>query len=141
MRLDTTITRLKTIAAFKGAVGGAAAYAKAIRGTVLIVPAAWVVEVAGRPQPNPFGNQIVQQELRPRVGVVIAAQNKFDARGGAAHEDLQDLREAVFAKLLNWAPFADHAGFEYAGGALLDFDDQVLFWQDDFETQTTIRSS
>lgn len=43
MRLASTIARLKTIAALKGNVQGAVAYAKAIRGGVVAVPAAWVI--------------------------------------------------------------------------------------------------
>lgn len=141
MRLANTITRLKTIAALKQAVGGAVGYAKAIRGAVVTVPAAWVIPVGVRPQENPFASQVVQHELVTRVGLVLAVQNVRDPVGGHANEALQDLRDAVFAKLLNWSPGTGLGGFEYAGGALLDFDDQVLFWQDDFVTQSTIRSS
>lgn len=141
MRLASTIARLKTIGALKNNVAGAAEYARGVRAGFLTTPAAYVLPLADTPAPNPFANQIVQQEVVVRIGVVLAVQNKRDAIGAAAAEDLVDLREAVAQKLLNWAPDAQSGGFEWAAGALLDLDDQVLFWQDDFIAQTIVRSA
>ncbi|MCC6195715.1 MAG: hypothetical protein IT518_14725 [Burkholderiales bacterium] len=140
MDLLSTVARLKTIAAFKQNVAGAAAYAQAITGGFRVVPAAFVIPLAETTLANPFGNQVVQQQFTARLGVVIAVQNKRDPLGGQATADRDALREAVFAKLLGWPPAPGFGGFEWAGGALLDLTDQVLFWQDDFTSDGVRRS-
>ena len=140
MDVFSTVQRLREIPALKNNVAGAASYGAAIATSFRVVPAAFVLPLAESPQPSPFMDQLVQQVVAQRVGVILAVQNKRDGTGGAANQDLAAVRKAVRDQLLGWAPSDESAGYEFAGGAMLDLDDQVLFWQDDFATQTTIRS-
>lgn len=141
MELASTVERLREIPELKNNVAGMASYMRAVDAGLRTVPAAFVVPLQVPAEANPYMGQLVEQVVRPRIGIVLAVQNKVDGIGGRAADDVSALSALVRAKLLGWAPDEVHAGFEFAGGALLDFDNLVLFWQDDYVTQTTIRSA
>lgn len=141
MELASTVERLREIPELKNNVAGMASYMRAVDAGLRAVPAAFVVPLQVPAEASPYANQIVQQVVRPRIGIVLAVQNKADAIGGRAADDVNALSALVRAKLLGWAPDTGCDGYEFAGGALLDFDDNVLFWQDDYVTQTIIRSA
>jgi phage virion morphogenesis protein len=140
MQLVSLVERLREIPELKSNVAGMASYLRAVDAGLRSVPAAFVVPLNETAGANPYGSQIVQQAIAPRIGVILAVQNKFDATGGRATDDVEALRVAVRTKLLGWAPGDGLAPLEFGGGGLLDFDDTVLFWQDDYVTQSVIRS-
>jgi hypothetical protein len=140
MDLSSTVSRLLELPTLKGNVAGAAGYVAAAQGGLRGTPAVFVFPLAESAQASPFATEVVQQEVTLRIGVVLAVQNKRDAIGGAAHESMDTLRDTIRGHLLGWAPDAASAPYEFGGGALLELDDQVLFWQDEYVTQTTIRS-
>lgn len=105
------------------------------------VPAAFVIETANRPGPSRTGTQVVSQSNEIRFGVIIAAQNLRDVRGAAAKAALKTLREAVMTALLGWPPNNDYDPCTYGSGRLLQMNNQVLWWQDDYLTSALIRSA
>jgi hypothetical protein len=105
-------------------------------------PAAYVIELANRASRNSLAVMAVSQENEIRFGVIMAVQNLRDARGDAAQTDMNVLvRKPVMAALLGWAPHPDSTVIEYSGGRLLQLDNLVLWWQDDYLTSILERSS
>jgi len=133
------IARLKGQVAALKLVSGAADLARAIE-SLKQHPAAFVLPIAERAEPNALAAMAVSQRNETRFAVVLAVQNLRDARGETAHTDLRTLRTAVLGALLGWQPDADFDPCEFAGGALRPFDDQVLWWQDDYVTRAFLRS-
>lgn len=131
-RLKAQVTALKIVA-------GAADFAAAAP-EVKQTPSAFVLELANRPTGNALATIAVSQENTVRFGVVIAVQNLRDPRGEKAHTDLRTLRESVMTALLGWQPDPDYDVVEYAGGQLLQLDNLVLWWQDDYLTRILERS-
>jgi len=131
-RLDTEVSALKLVA---GAVDFAAAAPEA-----RILPAAFVLELANRATRNSLATIAVSQQNEVRFGVVMAVQNLRDPRGEKAHADMRTLRQSVMTALLGWEPDPDYDVLEYGGGRLLQLDNLVLWWQDDYITSIYERS-
>ena len=130
------------VAAFKH-IGGSADLNAAIQGGPLTPPAAFVIPLAERPRQNEYASEIVSQRDDVSCGVIYAVRNLRDALGREAHVELRALRISVMTALLGWTPDSDvYDVFTYApsGGRLLQFADQVLWWQDDFATALYLRS-
>lgn len=104
------------------------------------LPAAYVIELANRAERNSLSTLAVSQRNEVRFGVVMAVQNLRDPRGDAAKDDMRTLREAVMTALLGWQPDADYDVVEYGGGRLLELNNMVLWWQDDYITAILERS-
>lgn len=131
-RLDAQVAALKIVA---GAVDLAAAGAELKQ-----TPSAFVVELANRASPNSLATIAVSQEIEARFGVVLAVQNLRDPRGEKAAVDMRTLRSSVMTALLGWQPDADYDVIEYAGGRLIELDNLVLWWQDEYLTRILERS-
>ena len=135
-RLTAEVSTLKQI-------GGSADFNAAIQGGPLTPPAAFVIPLAERPSDNELATTAVSQRDNVSCGVVFAVRNLRDALGREAHVELRALRIAVMTALLGWTPDSDvYDVFTFApsGGRLLQFADQVLWWQDDFSTALYLRS-
>ena len=104
-------------------------------------PAAYVFELADRATRNSLAVMAVSQENEVRFGVILAVQNLRDATGVKAQADMRTLRASVMDALVGWAPAPDYAVIEYGGGRLLQLDNLVLWWQDDYLTSILLRSA
>lgn len=131
-RLDTQVTALKKVA-------GAADFAAAAP-DLKQTPAAFVLSFADRAGRGTTGTLVVSQQNETRFGVVFAVQNLRDARGEQAQTDLLTLRLAAMTALLGWQPAPDFDPCEYGGGRLLQLDNLVLWWQDEYLTRALLRS-
>lgn len=131
-RLQAQVSALKRVA-------GAAEFAAAMP-DVKQLPSAYVIELANRVGPSGTGTLVVSQLNEIRFGVVLAVRNLSDTRGEAAKAALNTLRESVMTALLGWPPEPDYDPCEYGGGRLLQIDNQVLWWQDEYVTSALIRS-
>lgn len=131
-RLRAQVTALRKVA-------GSAEFAAA-QADLRQVPAAFVIEANNRAAPNRTGTLVVAQDNRITFGVVLAQQNFRDPRGDAAADSLTSLRTAVMTALLGWQPAADFDPCEYADGRLLGMNDYTIWWQDNYVTETQIRS-
>lgn len=131
-RLQPPTTTLKIVT-------GAADFAAAAP-EVKQTPCAFVLELANRASGNALATIAVSQENEISFGVVIAVQNLRDPRGEKAHTDMRSVRQSVMTALLGWQPDPDYDVLEYAGGRLLQLDNLVLWWQDDYLTRILERS-
>jgi len=133
-RLAGQVPALKSV---KGAADFGASAADGVRQ----LPCAFVIPLSESAGEQQLATMATQQTVRTLFGVIFAAQNLRDARGEKALAGIIDLRAAVRDALYGWQPSADFAPCEFAGGRMLQLDDQVLWWQDDFATQSIIRSA
>lgn len=124
------INRLKAEARALKLVGGAADFASASETSPRAHPAAYVLPLHERTRGDEEIGCGITQVVEATFGVAIAIVNVSDAKGGAAAADLDAIRQAVREALLGWAPDGSEDGFEYAGGALLGFVGNALWWQD-----------
>lgn len=133
------ITQLRTEVTSLKLVGGAADFAAAAEG-VRQTPSAFVLPSSERASGSSTGTMVVSQRNSVRFAIVIAVQNLRDPRGEKAQADLLALRNSIMTALHGWEPDADFDPIEYGGGKLLQLNDQVLWWQDEFVTANFIRS-
>ncbi len=120
-------------------IGGAADFAAAAEG-LKQSPAAIVLPSAERATGSSTGTLVTSQLNTARFAVAMAVQNLRDSRGEAAHADLRTLRTDIMTALHGWQPNADFDPIEFGGGRLLQLNNQVLWWQDDFLTSNLLRS-
>lgn len=140
--MDTSpvIARLQASLAGSGwvLIAGAAELDAAID-TTPAVPAAYVLPLAETAEPSDLAS-LHSQRIAQGFAVVICVANLRDARGAAAAGDLHTRRMAVRAALLGWAPdLADGEAVSFAAGRLLKFEQQRLWWTDEFTVFTTYR--
>lgn len=122
-------------------IGGSVEFERASK-ALKAVPAAFLLPLAEQAERSPWGNQIVEQRVGIRFGVCYAVRNLADSDGTAAMQSLRPIRRAARNALLNWQPSEEFDGCEFLAGQLLTLDENsVLWWQDDFVTAHTIRSS
>lgn len=133
------VTRLKAQVAALKIVAGAADFAAAAP-DLKFTPAAYVIELANRAERNSLATTAVSQLNEIRFGVILAVQNLRDATGEKAHTDLRALRASVMTALLGWEPGPDYDVLEYGDGRLIQLDNLVLWWQDDYITSILQRS-
>jgi hypothetical protein len=121
-------------------VAGAADFAAAAPDAKQL-PAAFVVALSDRAGPNRLAVQATEQLMDARFGVIVAAQNLRDPRGEQAAVELRALRAAVAGALLGWTPDGETLEpIEFAAGRMLQLDNLVLWWQDDYTTRLLLRS-
>lgn len=131
--LQAIIDRLnEQVPDFQGRVAGAAELAAALAGLVK-TPGAFVLPAEEASSPNELISAL-SQKVEARFGVVLAIRNVADARGKAAAQDLDVIRQPVMDALLNWQPSTDYAPIEHGIGKLEKYDDQTLWWVDTFIT-------
>jgi len=104
-------------------------------------PAAFVLPLEEQGSANRLMNRQVQR-VTCRFGVVIVIANLVDPSGAAANRDLVARRLAVRSALLGWAPVVDEGlPVEFSSGRILRFEDQRLWWTDEFIVDTYYRSA
>lgn len=132
--LQAIIDRLnEVVPEFKGRAAGAAQLVAALAGPVT-PPSAFVMLVGEGSSRNEYATGAFAQRVVARFGVVLVVRNVSDVRGAAAVLDLEGLRTAVMGALLNWQPSAAHDPVEHVTGRLDNYDDQTLWWIDEFST-------
>jgi hypothetical protein len=114
-------------------VGGAANFAAiaAFPAPVMV----WVVpmeETCERNQTIGATYQVRRQQL----ALVIRYREVSDARGEAATTDVFGVRDQLHAVLAGWQPGPAYAPYELRRGALSQFADGAVWWQDVIETYT-----
>lgn len=135
------IGRLRDEVAALKSVGGFAEFDRATR-ELAAMPAAFVLPASERADRSPWGNQVVEQRVGSRFAVIYAVRNLSFKDDSAALASLRPVRLAGGDALLNWQPADDCDGCEFDGGRLLSIDaNNVLWWEDDFITGYTIRST
>lgn len=137
--LALVIERLKSEVRGLRLVAGAADLAALREAPPLALPAAYVVPLAERAEPDALLG-VVEQRLQLTFGVLLAVRSLRDARGEAAQNELRGLRDAVLAALMGWTARPDADPCEYAGGRLLQLNDTVLWWGDDYRAAYFLRN-
>ncbi len=132
--LRTTLSTALAPVPVQGAVEFAAIAATGLARAPLV----WLVPLDERAQANVL-NQGVHQQITVTLGVVYAVRDVRDAQGMNAADSLSTLRNTVLTTLINHFPTGASEPLTYASGGLLDFQNAILFWQDQFETRYTLR--
>ncbi len=141
MDVANVITQLRTYAPiFGGRVGGASQYEAIEMSTNTAMPAAFVIPLSDDATPN--GNEVgLYQVVSESIGIVVMMDNRADQRGQAVSTiAYSDVRAAIWAALLNWAPSEDQVprGMEYVGAHLLVQDRARTEYQFIFRQDITI---
>jgi len=137
--LAETIARLQAEAPILRLVEGAAELA-ALKALPPRMPAAYVIPLAEAAQPNTRAG-VHHQRIEAAIGVVLFVKGeRADPKGGAQVVALEDVRDQVGAALLGWPPFEGASGLDFVAGDLLGFGDQVVRWQDTYETHFARRA-
>jgi len=132
--------RLKDQVPALRAVDGAAELAGAME-RLRNPPEAFVLLLAEDAGENLFGDLAVVQMVTARFGVVQIVRNLAGAGGGAAAEELRQIRLAVRDALVGWQHPDGERTTTFRRGRLVSFNDQLLSWQDEFETEFQIRKT
>lgn len=130
--LTSSVPALKKVA-------GAADFASAGMDLKGKLPAAYILPLAERAGGNSLVME-VSQKIEVRFGVMLAISNLRDARGQNAQGDLAPLRTAVLAALIGWQPDPGHDPVLFGSGRVIQLQDGVLWWQDEFVTAYYLRS-
>ena len=138
MLLQSVIDRLKTQVPTLKAVGGSAEVEAALQ-DVTIVPAAYVLLWSEKPYSNALVNA-TSQKVEVRFRVLLGIENHREATLHHGINDLETLKDAVTAAVLNWAPEAGYDPCEYAGGQIYQLQNPRLWWQAEFMTARYIRA-
>jgi hypothetical protein len=131
MDLAPIIARLKGEASVLRFVGGAADLPAATE-ELKQHPAAFVIPLTDSASRNGDATGSVTQQVTVRFGVLLAVQNLRDARGEAALTTLTPVRLAVRDALVGFVPEGYEDPCEIVGGRIMQLNDRVLWWQDDF---------
>lgn len=125
--LETTSGKLFKI------VGGAAQAAALMKGSVPlgIGPEAYVIPM-GDMVGQPHGEYGTAQSIAARFGIALMVRIAGDSSGVTGLEKIEDLQRDLRAGLLGWQPGAAYSPCVLAGGRLLDFQPQALWWLEEF---------
>ena len=140
MNLEPIAERLKDQVQALRAVDGAAELAGAME-RLRNPPEAFVLLLAEDAGDNVLGDLAVAQMCRARFGVVLIVRNLASAAGAAAAEELRQLRLAVRQALVGWQHPDGECATTFVRGRLVSFNDQLLSWQDEFQTEFQIRAT
>lgn len=138
MDLAPILARLKsTLTGFK-LVGGSVDL-ESIGAGVVPSPSCYLLPMSESAEDNALIGAF-DQRLTVVFAVVTAVSNKRDAAGAAALGDLEPLRTQIKSALLGWQPDSTIGEpVRFSGGALLKFEDALLWWSDEFRVTTYLR--
>lgn len=137
--IDPVVARLRERAAKVLRFVGGAVDLAAAQDDIKQVPAAFVLPMSEEAGQNEIIGG-VQQAVRMRFAVMVAIRNVADPRGEAAIDELVAARSAVLDALINWLPAGATQPIEFGGGQVAAVTDRYLWWQDEFTTNTYLRS-
>ncbi len=101
----------------------------------LLYPSAFVVLLGEQAsETRYFGEDMIEQVVTARVGVIMAVRDIADTTGAQATTALAPIRETVLLTLCRFVPEAGGNAFRFQKGALQSGIDAQgsLFWQDDY---------
>ena len=101
-------------------------------------PAAFVFPGPDKAGPNTLVNA-VSQSVSATVSIVIAIKHAGAKTGGKNIDELNVVRQQINDALLGWQPADADDQVEYANGRLIGFNNQVLWWIDNYQTTYTRR--
>lgn len=136
LQLDPMLARDRlrdTVAGFKFV--GLSVDLGRVSSKTLQYPSAFVVLLGEQAGENRYQNDdMVEQQVTARIGVIMAVRDLADRSGAAAATSLKPLREAVLLSLCRFVPEEGGEAFRFARGALQSgiASHGGLFWQDDF---------
>lgn len=137
--ISETIDRIKATVPSIKLVDGAAGFQAAAESNPMATPCVFVIPLEESPGPSVVADVVIQRVMA-KVGVIFVLRNLKDAKGVAAQEDLQVLRNAVKEQLLGWQPAAGYDPLERGPGHLLAFRDGHMWWQDIYQSSYYDRS-
>lgn len=131
---DPVIERLRASVPELREVAGAANFAAVKNLRDFVVPGAHVVLTSERPDnQEPRGGR---QRAIVTLGVAVAVRNYRDVTGGELKDALSPILSGVRNALIGWLPPEQGARpMKWAGGDVIDYDDNTLLWGDVFQTQ------
>ncbi|MDR0249937.1 MAG: hypothetical protein LBI35_01265 [Burkholderiales bacterium] len=129
IKISDVEARLKTIKDFKRV--GIAADLATIKDLRQFVPAAYVLPASSEGTDSLYSNTS-DAVIGDTFVVYIVARNVKDTRGAAATQTLEPLRIKVYDTLVGWLPPSGHSEFFYRRGKIDRFDDQCIYWRDEF---------
>jgi hypothetical protein len=103
-------------------------------------PAAYVIELTQEAGPNGLATSGVRQRLTETIGVVLIVASLRDARGEAAAQALQPVRDWAAMALIGWSPWPDVDAITAVRGRLIDAAEGYVVWQSEFQVRSTLRS-
>lgn len=104
------------------------------------MPAAFILEPAVIASGEPINSSgLITQELVYEIGVLTMVQNYAGKMGRLQSIEREGLQGELWAALIGWQPFTAGFAMSVQSGALVSFDDQVLFYVDTFRLQYRIR--
>ena len=126
------IARLEGLGLFRK-VGGAARAAGIMQGKIAMGdgPEAYVAPMRDLPG-QAHGTYEPIQAVSSRFGVMIMVRLAGDAAGGSGLAQIEQLQKDVQAGLIGWSPGAGYDPITWAGGSILDFQPQALWWLEEF---------
>lgn len=113
-------------------VAGAAEYASLI-GEPVSTPAAFVITESDASAENQHMTGGVLQRTETDIAVVIVTRNVSDGTGGAASDDIEDLKQIVRDALVGFEP-TDAEPVEHVEGNLLKAKNGAVWWRELFGT-------
>lgn len=135
MDLESIAQRLRERASMLRAVGGSASLDAAYKANRFPEPSAYVLPARHSAGKNELGSNGFSQLVSAEFAVVLCVKNVADARGSAAHGDLQPVLEEVYAVLLNWQPPWAANPIEMDSGKLADVEPGLLWWEEVFRVE------
>ncbi|MCV2359633.1 hypothetical protein LNV08_11700 [Paucibacter sp. TC2R-5] len=138
MDMTPIIARLKAQLTGFVLISGVADLDAAIASTS-VAPAAYCLPLAESAEgPDMLG--VHHQRIAQEFGVVLVISNLRDATGTAAAADLAAKRIALRAALMGWVPDASNGEpVSFTSGRILRFENQQLWWTDEFRVKTDYR--
>jgi len=132
--LDLTpwVTRLQSQTDLKKV--GLAVDLEAARRNLKQMPAAFVIYGREQVARNDDLSDVTQL-IYAQVMVIIAVENAGASTGARNLADLKTISDQIDDRLLDWQPADADDPVEYAGGNLLGFGDQILWWGNNYATQ------
>ena len=140
MDVTPVIDRLRAQLSGFVTIAGAGDLDAAIDGTPN-TPTAYVMPLAESAEAPDLAG-LHHQRLLQEFAVVLVVSNLRDATGAAAAVELATRRAAVRTALLGWVPDATNGeAVAFTGGRVLKFENQRLWWTDEFRVMTDYRSA
>lgn len=141
MQMSQVIARLKAQATKFTSHGGAADLDAALKSSLPILPALFVMPLVDGAQLSK-NTGVHSQYITRAFAVVQVLSNVRDATGKAALFDLDAANAQVRAALIGWVPDPTVGEpVQFTGGRVLKFEDGRLWWSDEFQVSGYYRSA
>lgn len=131
--------RLKTECGETFRIVGRAGDLAAVKDKPLSMPAAYVFTKEEASEENERAIGPSAQRTHLDIGVVIVTANLSDPKGGAAADDIDELKDAVRDALVGWQPASAQTGIENVGGEIVKTVGGTVWWEHTFSTLFYVR--